>query len=144
MASEEKEVNALDPLPVLIAEGQEPVPVTMVAAPGGGAPMSAQQIQSSPVMVTAGQGTVAAPTETESDLQVTAGQRRINLVWEMTQALIAFVITAAVVYVSIFQIDSPDLGNAFFVIIGFYYGRVNHAARGGVGRQPATQVYEGR
>lgn len=133
------------PLPVLITPEQPAIPVIIEMPAGEPArPLSATQIKESGTLVTSGQGTVAAPTETEADLQVTAGQRRINIIWEITQSLIAVSITAAIVYVSVKGIDSPDLANAFFVIIGFYYSRVNHQAIGGVGRKPPQQEYMGR
>ncbi len=85
---------------------------------------------------------VAPKTTTQEDL-TTQGQRRINLIWEITQAVIAVLITAAVVYCAVNKIDSQVLTNAFFLIIGFYFSRTNHAAIGGVGMKP-SQPYEGR
>jgi hypothetical protein len=85
---------------------------------------------------------VAATTTSQEDL-VTARQSRINLIWEGTQAIIAIGITASIVYVSVNTIDAPDLKNAFFLVIGFYFSRTNHAAIGGIGSKP-TQPYEGR
>lgn len=84
-----------------------------------------------------------APTTTMQQDLTTAGQRRVNLIWEFTQAAIAVLITGAVVYCSIVQIDSAVLTNAFFLIVGFYFSRTNHAAIGGIGPQP-LQRYEGR
>jgi hypothetical protein len=82
-----------------------------------------------------------SPTTTaEQDLR-TAGQRRINLIWEYTQAGIAI----SVVFANIFYIFAllftgevaPSvaaaaglLSNAFFLVIGFYFGRTNHARIG--------------
>lgn len=82
-------------------------------------------------------------TTTEEEDIVTAGQRRVNLVWECTQAAIAISVTAALIYVSIQKIQSEELKNAFFLIIGFYFSRTNHAAIGGIGKKP-TQKYMGR
>lgn len=75
------------------------------------------------------------PDKTEEEQVVTAGQRRINLMWEGTQALIALAVTAALIYVSVKAIDSEELKNAFFLIIGFYFSRTNHTAVGGVGKR---------
>ena len=70
----------------------------------------------------------------------TAGQRRINILWELTQAIIAIAVTLATLYVSAkLTIDGSSdmaafllLSNAFFLVIGFYFGRTNHTRTGGV------------
>lgn len=64
---------------------------------------------------------------------VTAGQRRINIIWEITQALIAISVTIASLIVAATLAFFLLLSNAFFVIIGFYFGRTNHQRTGGVG-----------
>lgn len=84
-----------------------------------------------------------APTTTAQEDVTTAGQRRVNLIWECTQASIAVIITLAVVYASITVTIHQELSNAFFLIVGFYFSRTNHSAIGGVGRKP-NQPYEGR
>lgn len=63
----------------------------------------------------------------------TQGQRRVNLVWEATQAVIAVCITAAVIYNAVHGIQSEILGNAFVMIIALYFVRTNHTRVGGVG-----------
>lgn len=73
-------------------------------------------------------------TTAESDLR-TAGQRKINLIWEYSQAAIALtVVLANVVYVfaRMYREGPVDsmLSNAFFLVIGFYFGRTNHARMG--------------
>lgn len=86
-----------------------------------------------------------APTTTLQEDKITERQSRINLIWELTQAIIAVVVTLAVVYAAISEIESPVLTNAFFLIIGFYYSRTNHQAIGGLGYKPNQfQKYEGR
>ena len=84
-----------------------------------------------------------APTTTEQEDLVTKGQRTINLIWEVTQGMIAVAITMAVIYCATATIVSEVLTNAFFLIIGFYFSRTNHAAIGGVGNKPESR-YEGR
>lgn len=79
----------------------------------------------------------------EIDERVLRGQRTINLIWEVTQGFIAIGITAAVVYCATTRIDSQELTNAFFLIVGFYFSRTNHAAIGGVGPKPNPK-YQGR
>lgn len=84
-----------------------------------------------------------SPTTTKEEDIVTLGQRRVNLIWESTQAVIALAVTVALVYVSVKGIESEELKNAFFLIIGFYFSRTNHSAIGGVGKK-ATNKYVGR
>ena len=74
---------------------------------------------------------VASTTTSEEDRH-SKGQRRVNLIWESTQAFIALVVTSSFVFVSIRGIDSQALNNTFFVVIGFYFGRTNHQRVGGV------------
>lgn len=81
---------------------------------------------------------MAEPTTTEEQDRHTANQRTINLVWETTQATIAVLVVGANV-VGAFYLPNENtiLGNAFFLVIGFYFGRTNHARTGGVA-QPST------
>lgn len=82
-------------------------------------------------------------TTTQEDL-VTAGQRRINLIWEATQAFIAVVVVLSSIAVSVRGAEIPQtLSNALFLIVGFYFSRTNHAAIGGVGSKP-VEKYLGR
>jgi hypothetical protein len=62
------------------------------------------------------------------------GQRRVNLIWEVTQAGIALLVTIAQVYVATKpeQFETATLSNAFFLVVGFYFGRTNHQKTGGV------------
>lgn len=79
------------------------------------------------------------PTTTEQEDFITAGQRRVNLIWEATQATIAIMITGAIIYNSIKQIDSPVLNNAFFLIVSMYFVRTNHKLIGGIGPKIGTR-----
>jgi len=79
----------------------------------------------------------------ESSLKF-AGQRRINVIWEITQAAIAIMVTSTTLYVSAALSLAGEgtaafllISNAFFLVIGFYFGRTNHARTGGVGGQLA-------
>lgn len=73
----------------------------------------------------------------------TAGQRRVNLIWEYSQAGIAIMVVFANVVYAFIQTLIPGaaqlaaasgqsglLANAFFLVIGFYFGRTNHARIG--------------
>lgn len=87
---------------------------------------------------------VAAEAKVRETAKTSAGQRRVNILWEATQAAIAICVTMAFIFVSIRIIDSPDLKNAFFLIVGFYFGRTNHQRTGGVKEPPANLIMEGR
>ena len=70
-----------------------------------------------------------------------AGQRRINIIWEMTQSLIAIAVVITFLYVTTKMIIKSDMNDIAFIVlsnivalvIGFYFGRTNHAKIGGVG-----------
>jgi hypothetical protein len=88
------------------------------------------------------QAPVAPRTTLQEDITL-HGQRRVNLIWEMTQGTIALGTTAAMIYCAVEKIVSQELVNAFFLIVGFYFSRTNHTAIGGIGSKP-EQRYEGR
>lgn len=80
------------------------------------------------------------PTTTEQEDFTTAGQRRINLIWEFTQATIAIMITSAVVYNAATGREiTKDLSNAFFLIVSMYFVRTNHSLIGGIGKKTGTR-----
>lgn len=93
-----------------------------------------------------------APTTTVQEDLTTAGQRRVNLIWEYTQSFVTLVVVLANMIVAVVngirQGGTPTehpaiLSSALFLILGFYYSRTNHAAIGGVGVKP-QQDYQGR
>jgi hypothetical protein len=69
----------------------------------------------------------------------TEGQRRINLIWESTQAVIALSVTGAVIYAAIAGVQEEILSNAFTLVIAVYFVRMNHIKTGGVGGADKTQ-----
>lgn len=77
-----------------------------------------------------------ATTTVQEDM-VTAGQRRINLIWELTQAAVTIIITAAAVFCAVQKIDADVLNFAFVAVISTYYARTNHTKIGGVLPQQA-------
>lgn len=79
------------------------------------------------------------PTTTEQEDITTAGQRKVNLIWEFTQASIAIMITAALIYTAIKKIEAQELRNAFFLIASMYFVRTNHHLIGGIGKKPLNQ-----
>ena len=94
------------------------------------------------------------PTTTTQEDLVTAGQRKVNLIWEYTQSAVTILVVLANMVVATYHglnvsnagvVDSHPviLSSALFLILGFYYSRTNHTSIGGVGAQP-FQPYEGR
>lgn len=94
-----------------------------------------------------GDPSIPARTTFQQDL-TTAGQRKVNLIWEYTQAVIALMVvfmTMVCGAVGMFKdLQIPTIISvAFGMITGFYFSRTNHAAIGGVGPKPYGS-YEGR
>lgn len=88
------------------------------------------------------------PKTTFQEDLTTAGQRRVNLIWEYTQAAIALVVITtnmgAAVYHTIYGGEVPMiLSSSLFLVVGFYFSRTNHQAIGGTGSKP-EQPYKGR
>lgn len=71
------------------------------------------------------------PIEGKAVALKTAASRlnQINMLWEVTQAFLAISLALAAIYVSIKGTieESETLKNALFVVLGFYFGRTNHA-----------------
>jgi len=93
-----------------------------------------------------------APTTTAEQNRISAGQRRVNIIWEYTQSSIALGVSVATLSASVILILRSDanvaafvlLSNAFFLVVGFYFGRTNHQRTGGIGEHPKRGEYEGR
>ncbi len=134
------------PIPVMVV-GPVPVPVTV-------SPDKRIQRQSE-------DPSIPAKTTFQEDLTF-AGQRRVNLIWEYTQAIIALLVVLATMLCGAYSMFKPTttlgigpnatqiptqiptiIGVAFGMVTGFYFSRTNHAAVGGVGHKPATE-YRGR
>lgn len=117
-----------------------PPPPAAAAQTQGQQGSTGQQLPN--VMTTGGGQLVAAPTTTEEEDRATVGQRRINLIWETTQALVALSVTITTLVVSARMAiaDEPDsaafllLSNVFFLVVGTYFHRTNNTATGGVGK----------
>lgn len=83
---------------------------------------------------------------TEQEDIVTAGQRRINLIWEYTQAFIAVTVILANMGAGLVYAWRGEEGNipailssSLFLVIGFYFSRTNHEKIGGVGIKKGTR-----
>ena len=70
------------------------------------------------------------------------GRRRINLIWEVTQSAIAASVSGVTLYTSatiVLKGDNTEaafvlMSNAFFLVVGFYFGRTDHARPSSGGR----------
>ena len=69
----------------------------------------------------------------------TAGQRRINSLWEMTQTIMAISITFAMIYCGIKGINAPSINTAFVLVAAIYLVRTNHHRIGGSGSQTPNE-----
>lgn len=93
-------------------------------------------------------------TTTEQEDIVTAGQRRVNILWEKTQRVIAISVVFATLGVNIFvtisvmagmEIKVPqlvgvaNLNSLANLIVGFYFARTNHTNIGGIGKKQQDQ-----
>ena len=84
----------------------------------------------------------AAPANTtKEEDRHSLGQRRVNLVWELTQAAIALSVIWATIGAAVWVVvrDTNNrlmaflfLSNIVSIVIGFYFGRTNHQRVGGV------------
>lgn len=92
----------------------------------------AARTDASNVPLTSDEKNVRPLTTREQD-EHTKGQRRINLIWEFTQALVAVMVTAATIFSALRGTESLVLGNAFTLIIALYFVRSNHTKVGGIG-----------
>jgi len=99
-----------------------------------------EEKKTEPVLVAKADAVSLAPVTTEQEDMTLAGQRRINLIWEFTQATIALTVIIGYVGVVMYcavsgkEFKMPEsLTNILFVILAFYFSRTNHAAIGGVG-----------
>lgn len=86
---------------------------------------------------------LAARGRADEKDRVAYGQRRINLVWEITQAAIAIMVTGDVLFVSTWLVVNNHGDTAFVLLAGlanlviaFYFQRTNHTRTGGVGDRP--------
>jgi hypothetical protein len=93
---------------------------------------------------------LSATTTYQQDL-VSAGQRRVNLIWEYTQSFVTIAVvvtnmivaaTNAIAHGTVAE-HPAILSSSLFLILGFYYSRTNHTAVGGVGIKPSAP-YIGR
>lgn len=141
----------IEPAPVNIVDTEKPIDV-IVKKEGG-----------KKEVLSVGHGKTLSPTTTEQEDMVSAGQRKINLIWETTQSRIALfvvgvgiLINAVLVIVLVFLTEDISVNRLAVVsialqfinlttgiVIGFYFSRTNHQSIGGEGKKP-VQNYVGR
>lgn len=88
-------------------------------------------------------------TTSEEDVN-TASQRKVNLIWEYTQAFIAILVITANMVAALFNVVKGRdvavpliMSSSLFLVVGFYFSRTNHSQIGGLGKKP-NPPYEGR
>lgn len=123
-------------------------PVPQARAVGTPVNMTVMAPPSPPHLVTKGEGTTLAPTTTEQEDTVTAGQRLVNMTWELTQSFIAVCVVTFTMIKAFTLSQGNDIPTimavAFGTVVGFYFARTNHQSQGGVGKKPIEGPYVGR
>lgn len=120
--------EAENPQPVIVSN-PDPLPVTVAETPKPSA--------------TAENPPARATTTSEEDRH-TRGQRSVNLLWEITQAVLSYGIIGVTLYVdariAVGNVEIAanrlsalmQLNVMAGLVIGFYFGRTNHQNVGGV------------
>lgn len=146
-------IPSTTPTPVLIAEGQKPVPVIV----------ETNKSMIIPTVVK-GEGDTLSPLTTEQEDIVAEGQRKIDLLLESTKSnisvtvvlagvavncLLAIIVIAFNREVTITQMSILFVCLQFIniisgVIIGFYFSRTNPLPNNDVGKRPVDPPYIGR
>jgi hypothetical protein len=73
--------------------------------------------------------------EQSTEISLTShGQRRINLIWEITQGVIALVLVGTACYSLLREISLPaEYWLLLGIVVNSYFQRTNHTKIGGVG-----------
>lgn len=98
------------------------------------------EVKQGPVaLVSVADGLTKAPTTTSEEDLHSKSQRKINLIWETTQGVVAVIVTLTACAISVILIFRNEhssslqlISSMVFMILGFYYGRSNHTNVGGV------------
>lgn len=85
------------------------------------------------VQITSDVNAVVVPKTTAEDNRKTAGQRRVNILWEFTQAGAAVGMISLKTYMVIKRLEDKTVDAALMTILGMYFSRTNHTKIGGVG-----------
>jgi hypothetical protein len=108
------------------ADAKDETPETEAARVSAGAAVDAAALVASTDVEAA---LTAALARVSADMLAASRKNQINALWERMQAVIAGLLTLATI-VAAFR--DPEhiplvLTNALFVVLGFYFGRTNHA-----------------
>lgn len=71
--------------------------------------------------------TLKAVAVVDADAYAAKRENKINMLWEYTQATLALVMTLAYIYGTLAGILVKELAPFVGVVLGFYFGRTNHA-----------------
>ena len=70
----------------------------------------------------------------DESARVSYGQRRINLLWEITQGLVAILLVTTVCWGVLNEVELPaQFWVLAAIVVNAYYQRTNHTKIGGVG-----------
>lgn len=76
---------------------------------------------------------VAQAAGISAEIQRTAGQRRVNILWETTQATAAMAMIGMKFYMVLHKLEDKTVDAALITILSMYFTRTNHTKTGGVG-----------
>lgn len=106
--------------------------------------MAKQTVHGNIVPPSASAQELQATRDTEAEILAVARKQGINMIWERTQQFIAILCVVSSIVMSIYLIITGDnaiperayqfLTNAGLLVIGFYFGRTNHARPTGENR----------
>lgn len=125
-------------------ESRRPAHAEDVAAAVMGDPVTVAAIAHAGGEPVPGRAEAQKAEQSETSLR-TESQRRINLIWEATQAVVTVMVVASTLFIAGSLILSENVensdratafllvSNAFFLIVTAYYQRTNHTRTGGVG-----------
>lgn len=83
------------------------------------------------------------PTTTVQEDILSAGQQKVGLIWEYTQAFIALTVVSVTMATGVYVVFAGKSGDqipniiatAFGIVVGFYFSRNNHGATNGAGNK---------
>lgn len=98
------------------------------------------EVKQEPIpLVKADAGLSKAPDTTIEEDKHSASQRKVNLIWEVTQGAVSIVVTITACAVAIILIFRNEYTSAMqlissmvFLVLSFYFARSNHTNVGGV------------
>lgn len=106
----------------VIVDNPEPLPVAVASITPG-----------SPPSATAQNPPARATTTSEQD-RATVGQRRVNLLWEGTQGIVALGLVGTACYALLKGVALPaEYWLLLGIVVNSYFTRTNHTKIGGVG-----------